>query len=52
MKRNLFFVIFVIAMALLLISCGGTHQCSYAENEKTNPNPDEVIIVVDAVVTE
>ena len=52
MKRNLFFIIFVIAMALLLISCGGTQACNYAENEKTNPNPDEVTTVVDIVVTE
>ncbi len=52
MKRNLFFIIFVIAMALLLISCGGSHSCTYAKKEQTNPNPDEVVTVVDAVATE
>lgn len=52
MKRNLSFIIFVIAMAILLISCGGSHTCSYASKEKTNPNPDEVTAYVDTVVTE
>ena len=44
MKRNLFFIIFVIAMALLLISCGGTRTCNYAEHEKTNLNPTDATL--------
>ena len=52
MKRNLFFILFVIAMAILLISCGGTRTCSYAETKKTNPNPNEVTTEVELVVTE
>jgi uncharacterized protein YcfL len=45
MKRNLFFILFVIAMALLLISCGGTQACNYAEKQNTNLNPSEAITV-------
>ncbi|NNC69477.1 MAG: hypothetical protein HKN90_01490 [Flavobacteriaceae bacterium] len=51
MKRNLFFILFVIAMALLLISCGGSQVCTYAEKEKTNYNPTEAI-TIDVVVVE
>lgn len=51
MKRNLFFIFFVVAMALLLISCGGSQACSYAKKDKTNPNPSEVTSV-ETVVAE
>jgi len=52
MKRNVFFIFFVIAMAILLISCKGAHSCNYAETKKTNPNPNEVTTEVETVVAE
>ena len=52
MKRNLSFVIFVIAMALLFISCGATgHSCTSVEKDITNPTLTEVT-TVETIVAE
>ncbi len=52
MKRNLSFVFFVIAMALLFISCGATaHSCTSVEKDITNPTLTQVT-VIETIVTE